>query len=186
MFCQKCGNELKPTDTFCPKCGTTIEKTERSSEVKQESVNNTNNNIGNQQELIAKAKNFIINTRSKKNMLGLIATAIMFIAMILPYAKASAFGFSDSINYIATDDGKIVIILLVITAVTYYLKRDGISCLLSVVMFIITCIDWADIKHATSRLAEASIGCYLMALALIAMILAPFICDKVEKLIKKN
>ena len=43
MFCNKCGNEVKDTDTFCTKCGNEIEKGIQPAQESQENVNQANN-----------------------------------------------------------------------------------------------------------------------------------------------
>ena len=57
-------------------------------------------------------KEFFTQISEKRNNFALVAAVISLIAMFMPYATVSLWGFSESINYISTDDGKIYLILL--------------------------------------------------------------------------
>ena len=58
-------------------------------------------------------KEFFTQISEKRNNFALVAAVISLIAMFMPYATVSLWGFSESINYISTDDGKIYLILLI-------------------------------------------------------------------------
>ena len=103
--------------------------------------------------------------------------------MFLPYATVSFWGFSNSINYISTDDGKIYLVLLIAAVVFYLLKREGIGCIISVFMACVALYDFSDftnVSNETYGLAQQSSGSYIVLLAAILMVAALFIGAKVE------
>ncbi|MEQ8674819.1 MAG: hypothetical protein RLP44_18145 [Aggregatilineales bacterium] len=51
--------------------------------------------------------------------IGLVATVLLVVGLFLPFV--SALGFS--VNYIETDDGKIVLAIAVFSAILFFLKR---------------------------------------------------------------
>lgn len=138
-------------------------------------------------------KSFITRGRQERNIMALISTIITLIAAFLPYAKVSLFGFSQSITYASTEDGKILLVLLIAAGVIYYLKRDGIGFLVSVAVLLVIIIDFIGMNDTVSEsygMAQPAIGCYLLILGGIAMVAAPFVGNKVNDAIqnikKKN
>ena len=132
-------------------------------------------------------KSFITRGRQERNIMALISTIITLIATFLPYAKVSLFGFSQSITYASTEDGKILLVLLIAAGVIYYLKRDGIAFLVSVAVLLVIIIDFIAMNDTVSEsygMAQPAIGCYLLILGGIAMVAAPFVGNKVNDAIK--
>lgn len=132
-------------------------------------------------------KSFIIRGRQERNIMALISTIITLIATFLPYAKVSLLGFSQSITYASTEDGKILLVLLIAAGVIYYLKRDGIAFLVSVAVLLVIIIDFIAMNDTVSEsygMAQPAIGCYLLILGGIAMVAAPFVGNKVNDAIK--
>ena len=132
-------------------------------------------------------KSFITRVRQERNIMALISTIITLIATFLPYAKVSLFGFSQSIIYASTEDGKILLVLLIAAGVIYYLKRDGIAFLVSVAVLLVIIIDFIAMNDTVSEsygMAQPAIGCYLLILGGIAMVAAPFVGNKVNDAIK--
>ena len=133
-------------------------------------------------------KSFITRGRQERNIMALISTIITLIATFLPYAKVSLFGFSQSITYASTEDGKILLVLLIAAGVIYYLKRDGIGFLVSVAVLLVIIIDFIGMNDTVSEsygMAQPAIGCYLLILGGIAMVAAPFVGNKVNDAIQK-
>ena len=132
-------------------------------------------------------KSFITRVRQERNIMALISTIITLIATFLPYAKVSLFGFSQSITYASTEDGKILLVLLIAAGVIYFLKRDGIAFLVSVAVRLVINIDFIAMNDTVSEsygMAQPAIGCYLLILGGIAMVAAPFVGNKVNDAIK--
>lgn len=173
MFCEKCGNKINPGQSFCNNCGAPC--------------NQNDNPLENPK--VNEAKSFITRVRQERNLMALIATVVTLIATYLPYGKVSLWGFSESITYASTDDGKILFVLLIAAGVIYYLKRDGIAFIVSVLALLVIIIDFMGMNDAASQsygIAQPAIGCYLMILGGIAMVAAPFIGNKVNDAIQKS
>lgn len=134
-------------------------------------------------------KAFFTKVSEKQNYFAIISAIIGLIGMFLPYATVSFWGFSNSINYISTDDGKIYLVLLIAATVFYFLKREGIGCIISVFMACVALYDFSDftnVSNETYGLAQQNSGSYIVLLAAILMVATPFIGAKVEAFIKNN
>lgn len=104
-------------------------------------------------------KAFFTRVSEKQNYFAIISAIIGLIGMFLPYATVSFWGFSNSINYISTDDGKIYLVLLIAAVVFYLLKREGIGCIISVFMACVALYDFSDftnVSNETYGLAQQS------------------------------
>ena len=134
-------------------------------------------------------KEFFTQISEKRNNFALVAAVISLIAMFMPYATVSLWGFSESINYISTDDGKIYLILLIASAWLYFLKRNGLGCAVAVLMTVVSLYDlynFSKVAEESFGLAKQGAGSYLVILGAVLMVAAPFIGAKIEALVSSS
>lgn len=132
-----------------------------------------------------KIKLFFTKVNDKRNNVALIATAVTFIAMFMPFVTVSIWGYSESVNFMSGDDGKLVFVFILVAAIVYYLRREGIGCVMSAIVLFIVMFDFMRINDMYG-LAKPGIGCYLMILGALAMVAAPFVGDRVEQAVRKK
>lgn len=165
MFCSKCGAEMKETEVFCSGCGT--------QNVKVESKNSLMTSLSGLNVVGDKSINFV----------GIIASAVAFIALFLPYIKVDFFGLSESNNLISTGSGKFLLILILATAALYVIKRDKIALITAAINMVVILYVWIDagsmIKESYG-MAKLSFGFFLYLLSA-AVILAVGILRQKQK-----
>ena len=122
-------------------------------------------------------KNILLGTQMQKNTIAIIAGVVGIISLFLPYAKAQAFGFSQSVSYIQTGNG-IVLLILILIAMGAYIARGGIGFILSAIAALLTIVDFmsiASVVQDSYGIASHGMGAYLAVIATIAMTVAAFI-----------
>ena len=123
-------------------------------------------------------KNILLGTQMQKNTIAIIAGVVGIISLFLPYAKAQAFGFSQSVSYIQTGNGIVLLILILIALEAYIMKRNRIGVIASVIATIICLIDFmsvASVVHDSYGIASHTIGTYLSLIAVIVIAAVAFI-----------
>ena len=123
-------------------------------------------------------KNILLGTQMQKNTIAIIAGVVGIISLFLPYAKAQAFGFSQSVSYIQTGNGIVLLILILIALEAYIMKRNRIGVIASVIATIICLIDFmsvASVVHDSYGIASHIIGTYLSLIAVIVIAAVAFI-----------
>lgn len=128
-FCIKCGQQINEGDVFCPNCGAKIEKNNSHQIHFQDQTKNTTHHF------TQNNRSGFMNKFIKQNDFdGLIACAVIFISNFLPFASASAFGYSRSVSLM--DDGKdgiIFLVLSIVTAVLIYMKKDTVALIAGII-----------------------------------------------------
>lgn len=141
MFCPKCGKQLEDTVKFCDGCG---------SKVADETATTQTANASGSKPLVAfkvAGINFSI-VKEKIDFIGLIAAVVALIALFLPYATISVFGFSQSATFFHdANNGAFVLIALlayIFCNIFGFTKvKDSLGYVYSVIM-IITAIDFVS------------------------------------------
>ena len=123
-------------------------------------------------------KNILLGIQMQKNTIAIIAGVVGIISLFLPYAKAQAFGFSQSVSYIQTGNGIVLLILILIAMGAYIARRGGIGFILSAIAALLTIVDFmsiASVVQDSYGIASHGMGAYLAVIATIAMTVATFI-----------
>ena len=107
----------------------------------------------------------ILNKNSK--YIGLGGCILTIIGCFLPWSNFLGESYSQ-IN----GDGKIVLILAIVTAILIYLKKDKISLVTSGIAILVFIIDGSKVFSSNFN---AGIGLFTILIGLICMILYPFI-----------
>ena len=117
----------------------------------------------------------------KKNhmWIGIAACGAAILGCFLPFATVSAFGLSESVNFI-DGDGKLVLIAAVISGVLLYLqngKYQKFSWISSAIGLFITLYDASNVGKKMSGLVNThmGIGFTIIMLGFIVAIIIPFI-----------
>ncbi|MBU5335492.1 hypothetical protein [Intestinibacter bartlettii] len=134
-------------------------------------------------------KTFFMQVNEKRNNFALVSATLTLVAMFMPFATISLWGFSESKSFISAGDADIFMVLLVIASVLYFLKRDGLACIVSIplaCMALYYCAKMSELSSEVYGAVKQNIGCYLLILGSILMVAAPFIGAKVEIFIKSN
>lgn len=106
--------------------------------------------------------------------------ALAIIACFMPFAKASVFGYSQTINYVdGGRDGIIVIIAAAVAGVLVFLKKEKFSVIPSGIGAIVTIYDIINVTKVAGGSSfggvSISIGAILILVGLIVAIVMPFI-----------
>lgn len=163
MYCRKCGNQIEDGSKYCPKCGQIVEGSDDVLNKNKETVTKENNLIGSKDILKKKLWIFPMN---EAITFGL--SILIFISCLLPFASVSAFGITQTINYISAD-GMIVTGLLVINCFLVKLKYHKTSMVFSILPCIIVLYDFVYSTNVTEGMASYSIGAYLCLILSIAL-----------------
>ena len=119
-------------------------------------------------------KNILLGTQMQKNTIAIIAGVVGIISLFLP----QAFGFSQSVSYIQTGNGIVLLILILIAMGAYIVRRGGIGFILSAIAALLTIVDFmsiASVVQDSYGIASHGMGAYLAVIATIAMTVAAFI-----------
>lgn len=178
MYCKNCGEMIPDGTRFCSKCGSRVDENSdvaNSNKIKNDLVSYMNN----------LDKNSII--RYSK-LAFLISSILAIMSTFLPYIKASAFGFSMSINFIRIS-GKLAggakfldgIILIVLAIVAIYLwKKDlkrGMLIVgaISSIFMIYEIFKISKVMDEMGIIAHAGLGFYLCCISSFIMFASSFI-----------
>ncbi len=113
------------------------------------------------------------------------AVAVMVIGCFLPYMTASAFGYSESVNYISNNgemaDGVFLIILGVVAIVLLLARKYLVSTILQIVSGVILAIDFFNDMDMTNSYVKFGYGFYITLVAVIASIVLGILLWKKAK-----
>ncbi len=160
MFCHNCGKEIPEGAQFCTNCGTPVGAPAPASEPVVP---------------VATAK------KSKMNIIGIIAGAVVALAAFLPFVSVSFFGTTMSKSLMNGGDGILYLIVAALAILFACLGKNiivGITGVISLVLFFIENSSLNDVAkddylgELASSLVQKGAGYYLILIGSIALIVA--------------
>ena len=160
MFCQNCGKEIPEGAQFCPNCGAPVGAPAPASEP---------------------VVPVVTKKKSKMNIIGIIAGAVIILATFLPFVSVSLLGTTASQSLMDGGDGIIYIAVAALGILFACLGKNiivGIAGVISLILFFIENSSLNDIgKDAylgelASSLVQKGAGYYLILIGSIALIVA--------------
>ena len=148
-FCKNCGTPLNDDATFCGKCGTPVGGAP------------------------AGRGPIYTSTNADKFKLGVfIASALVIISTILPYASVSLFGFSESVSLLKGGDGWFFIAAAAVAIVGAVIGKPILPLVGGVIAALLSLFEIANTKSelgAYSSMVDMGLGFYLNLIASIAL-----------------
>ena len=113
------------------------------------------------------------------NWIGLIGCVIILIGCILPFAKISFLGFTQTITLIKTGAlGIIILITTIISGVVItFTKKPKISLITTMITALLIILNISNAKEYSSMI-KYGIGLYLVIIGLLITIITPFFISK--------
>ena len=115
MFCPSCGKEISDGATFCPGCGSPIKAKAGATGT----VGMTGMAGSNAQQSLSGIFN-----KSKMNIYGIIASALILLSVFLPFVSVDFFGTKMSVSLLDGSDGILFIIIAIVGAVVSVLGKN--------------------------------------------------------------
>lgn len=168
MFCHNCGKEIPEGAQFCTNCGTPVGGTSPAENSAATPVSATT-------APAAAGK------KSKMNMIGIIAGAVVALATFLPFVSVSVFGTSISQSLMDGGDGIIYLIVAAVAIVCAALGFNIVVIITGMISLILFFIENSSLKDVTSdsylgelasSLIQKGAGYYLILIGSIALIVA--------------
>lgn len=134
-------------------------------------------------EDIKTIKNVNLNTLDNNSKIVLGSLVVALISLFLPFYKVSLLGFQQSMSFIE-GDGKVVLVLVVLGAIMFLIKKHLLSTIAIGISAIIFIYDFFNMKSELSKsslssnIGSFSIGFYL---GLISLIVAIYFISKMKK-----
>lgn len=164
MFCPKCGNQSDDSAMFCQNCGYNLPVSISVDETETTVSQNQAPPVS-QQASSAAAKSI--------NVIGICASIAYALGAFLPFASASAFGFSKSVSLMDKDTDWIVIMLIgVIGLILSWLNKNTGVLLAGVLAFGSPFVESNSFSSVSSTVVSKDIGFYLLAIGAVGMIIA--------------
>ena len=162
MFCPTCGKELSDGATFCPGCGTALN-------------GKSGANGANSQKTSSKFFDL-----SRMNIIGIVASIAVLLAVFLPFASIDIFGTKESVSLIDGSDGILFIIIAVAGAVFSVLNLNIVVIIagaISTVFFFIenanlSGSDADELTQLAASMIQKEFGYYLLIIGSIGLIVA--------------
>lgn len=164
MFCNKCGSQVQEGSAFCPGCGAQVAANEVNNSYYQPEVTYTNN----------------INAAKSMNIFRIIASAVVIIAIFMPYV--SAFGFSETL--LDGGDGYFFLGFAIAAIIFDALKKSMPAFILSIVTLafaIYEAINASSINSKAFGLLQYNAGFYFLIIGAIAMVVTGPIYNSISK-----
>ncbi len=119
--------------------------------------------------------------KSNKKWIGIGACIVALLGTFFNFVTAKVLFMSKSVTYFSTNDGKIAVVAIIVSAVLIYLKKEKVSLITLVGSLGLTIYDGIDgiqkLKEAASvyGTASLSIGFYIIVIGLAIAIAIQFI-----------
>lgn len=177
MFCPKCGAQMPDTAIACENCGTLLKEEKKFSlTIPKVSIPKTPQDLLN------------------RNLLGLACSLLLIIATLLPFYKIDMWGETETVRLIQ-GDGIFMLIFAIAAIVLYVLSLDLFAVIpgaLSLLILIIDCVnanselsDYGDFLSDWGVEMGYGIGLWVVIIACIGMIAAPFVWQYIAKSMNK-
>ena len=181
MFCKNCGAKLDGSAKFCVNCGSAVSADGGANVNTNTNANNSvNNNVSTINELGNKLDASINSISNKIDSssplvkyslyIGLGGCLLVIIGCFLPWL--TVFGITGTWG---EGDGKIAIVLAIISGVLMFLKKEKYSLISSGLVAILFFMSFFKIIGNRFR---PGIGCYVVLIGIIGMCIYPFVNKK--------
>ena len=165
MFCPKCGNEIKDNDMFCEKCGYNLPVSISVDETETTVSQNQAPPVSQQTSSSAAAKSI--------NVIGVCASIAYALGAFLPFASASAFGFSKSVSLMDNGTDWIIVMLFAIIGLGLSWLNKNIGVLLTGLLASgLAFLESTGFSSSSSSILSKGIGFYLLVIGAVGMIIA--------------